>query len=103
MTAECSTPEVAAMFHTMCPCRVPVDSPQRFRIELLFSPGAAFNPYEVVPLHKDHTLPVQPRACLHKGETGLHGVCTGSTSHCIVSIGELFHALKDRSLDTAVL
>jgi len=53
-------------------CRVPVDSPQRFRIELLFSPGASFNPYEVVPLHKDHTLPVQPRACLHKGGTALH-------------------------------
>ena len=48
--------------------RVPVDSPQRFRIEMLFSPGANFNPYEVVPLHKDHTLPVQPRVCLHKGE-----------------------------------
>ncbi|KAL0037051.1 hypothetical protein WJX77_010637 [Trebouxia sp. C0004] len=48
--------------------RVPVDSPQRFRVELLFSPGASFNPYEVVPLHKDHTLPVQPRACLHKGK-----------------------------------
>jgi len=51
---------------------VPVDSPQRFRIELLFSPGASFNPYEVVPLHKNHTLPVQPRACLHKGRTALH-------------------------------
>lgn len=49
-------------------CRVPVDSPQRFRLELLFSPGANFSPYEVVPLNKDHTLPVQPRACLHKGE-----------------------------------
>ncbi len=53
-------------------CRVPVDSPQRFRVELLFSPGASFNPYEVVPLHKDHTLPVQPRACLHKGGIALH-------------------------------
>lgn len=49
-------------------CSVPVDSPQRFRIELLFSPGANFSPYEVVPLNKDHTLPVQPRACLHKGK-----------------------------------
>lgn len=52
-------------------CRVPVDSPQRFRVELLFSPGANFSPYEVVPLHKDHTLPVQPRACLHKGQLTL--------------------------------
>lgn len=48
--------------------RVPVDSPERFRLELVFSPGANFNPYEVVPLNKDHTLPVQPRACLHKGK-----------------------------------
>lgn len=64
----------ATMAHSPCRrvCRVPVDSPQRFRIELLFSPGASFNPYEVVPLHKDHTLPVQPRACLHKGGTALH-------------------------------
>lgn len=51
-----------------CVRSVPVDSPQRFRIELLFSPGANFSPYEVVPLNKDHTLPVQPRACLHKGK-----------------------------------
>ena len=45
-----------------------MDSPERFRLELVFSPGANFNPYEVVPLNKDHTLPVQPRACLHKGK-----------------------------------
>ena len=59
---------LAAAHLAGCACSVPVESPQRFRIELLFSPGANFSPYEVVPLNKDHTLPVQPRACLHKGK-----------------------------------
>ena len=48
-------------------CRVPVDSPERFRMEVLFSPGAAYSPYAVVPLHQDHTLPVTQRVCLHQG------------------------------------
>eukprot|EP00891_Asterochloris_glomerata_P003679 jgi/Astpho2/3679/gw1.00060.3.1_t len=47
--------------------RVPVDSPERFRMEVLFSPGAAYSPYAVVPLHQDHTLPVTQRVCLHQG------------------------------------
>lgn len=46
--------------------RVPVDSPERFRMEVLFSPGAAYSPYAVVPLHQDHTLPVTQRVCLHQ-------------------------------------
>ncbi len=49
-------------------CRVPVDSPERFRVEILFSPGASHNPFEVVPLKQDHTLPVLPRMPLHAGE-----------------------------------
>ena len=48
--------------------RVPVDSPERFRVEVLFSPGASHNPFEVVPLKQDHTLPVLPRMPLHAGE-----------------------------------
>ncbi|KAK9823756.1 hypothetical protein WJX72_005206 [[Myrmecia] bisecta] len=48
--------------------KVPVDSPERFRVELLFSPGASHNPYEVIPIKKDHTLPIAPRVPLHKGE-----------------------------------
>ena len=67
------------VLHVDHACRVPVDSPQRFRVELLFSPGASFNPYEVVPLNKDHTLPVQPRACLHKGGTALHKLVGNAT------------------------
>ena len=46
---------------------MPVDSPERFRMEVLFSPGAAYSPYAVVPLHQDHTLPVTQRVCLHQG------------------------------------
>ena len=52
-------------------CRVPVDSPQRFRLELMFSPGASYNPYETVPLHHNHTLPVAHRVCLHDGKLTL--------------------------------
>ena len=47
--------------------RVPVEDPARFRVEVLFSPGAAHNPFEVVPLKQDHTLPVAPRMALHRG------------------------------------
>jgi len=47
--------------------RVPVEDPARFRVEVLFSPGAAHNPMEVVPLKQDHTLPVSPRMALHRG------------------------------------
>ncbi|CAK0787238.1 hypothetical protein CVIRNUC_010454 [Coccomyxa viridis] len=47
--------------------KVPVDSPERFRVEVLFSPGASHNPFEVVPLKQDHTLPVLPRMPLHAG------------------------------------
>jgi hypothetical protein len=49
-----------------CLPRFPVDSPERFRVEVLFSPGAAHNPFEVVPIKQDHTLPVAPRQPLHR-------------------------------------
>lgn len=48
-------------------CRVPVDSPQRFRVEILFSPGTSHNPCRVLPIKRDHTLPVLPRKPLHQG------------------------------------
>ena len=51
----------------MVMCRVPVDSPDRFRMELLFSPGASHDPYSVVPLKQDHTLPISSRSHLHEG------------------------------------
>ncbi|KAK9821974.1 hypothetical protein WJX81_008214 [Elliptochloris bilobata] len=47
--------------------RVPVEDPARFRVEVLFSPGASHNLFEVVPLKQDHTLPVAPRMALHRG------------------------------------
>eukprot|EP00850_Spirogloea_muscicola_P022875 SM000316S12290 [mRNA] locus=s316:84377:92935:+ [translate_table: standard] len=39
---------------------VDLSDPRRFRIELMYSPGAAFSPLEFSPKDNDHTLPVQP-------------------------------------------
>ncbi|KAI8468422.1 MAG: histidine phosphatase superfamily-domain-containing protein [Monoraphidium minutum] len=47
--------------------QVPLDSPDRFVVEVLFSNGANHDPTRVVPLANDHTLPVVPRAPLHTG------------------------------------
>ncbi len=47
------------------PTSVSVDHPDRFRVELWFSPGASHNPFELVPLANDHTLPMRPRTPLH--------------------------------------
>lgn len=42
---------------------------ERFRVEVLFSPGANYNPFEVLPPHhSSHVLPTIPRTALHKGE-----------------------------------
>mmetsp|Transcript_1803 Transcript_1803/g.4010 ORF Transcript_1803/g.4010 Transcript_1803/m.4010 type:complete len:272 (-) Transcript_1803:515-1330(-) len=46
---------------------VPVDSRERFRVEVSLSPGAAYNPLVVVPPKGDHTLPVVPRVHLNLG------------------------------------
>ena len=57
------TPELDYMTHIvlrMYECkRAPVSSPDRFRLEVLFSPGAAYDPLTTAP--RDHTLPVCPR------------------------------------------
>ncbi|KXZ56516.1 hypothetical protein GPECTOR_1g463 [Gonium pectorale] len=48
---------------------VPVDSPERFRVEVLFSPGANYNPFNFnMPLHNNHVLPTIPRTSLHKND-----------------------------------
>eukprot|EP00898_Chlorokybus_atmophyticus_P007786 jgi/Chlat1/8008/Chrsp7S00634 len=39
--------------------------PQRFQVEVLFSPGSAYNPLEVIPRRNDHVLPIVPRQRLH--------------------------------------
>ena len=46
--------------------RVPVTSPERFRVELSFSPGSAHNPVQVVPARNNHALPVVPRVALNQ-------------------------------------
>ena len=45
-----------------------LDDPGRFRVEILFSPGAAHDPYAIVPLRRNHVIPVVQRAALHDGD-----------------------------------
>lgn len=58
-----NTPELDYMTHVVVRmyerARVPVSSPDRFRVEVLFSPGASVDPVSCPPV--DHTLPVCPR------------------------------------------
>eukprot|EP00803_Ostreobium_quekettii_P004618 evm.model.scf_439.9 EVM.evm.TU.scf_439.9 scf_439:61654-74618(+) len=65
-----NTPELDYLSHIVFRMyenqQVPFNDPKRFRVEILFSPGAAYNPFEVMPLRRDHTLPVQPRVELHQ-------------------------------------
>lgn len=44
-------------------CRLPLNDPRRFRVQILFSPGAAYNPVELSP--PNHTLPIAPRKPVH--------------------------------------
>ena len=46
---------------------VPVDAPERFRVEVSMSPGAAFNPILTLPENHDHTLGTVPRVQLNLG------------------------------------
>ena len=51
----------------VCPSlQVPVTAAERFRVEITFSPGAAYNPVEVVPARNNHVLPVVPRVDLNQ-------------------------------------
>ena len=45
---------------------MPVDDPERFRLEIMFSSGAQHNPYHHRPL-MSHTMSISPREMLHKG------------------------------------
>ncbi len=51
-----------------------MDSPERFRIEILFSPGANYDPFEV-DLQEDHTLPPVPREHMENDVSGLLKLC----------------------------
>ncbi|GAX74145.1 hypothetical protein CEUSTIGMA_g1594.t1 [Chlamydomonas eustigma] len=46
---------------------VPVQDPKRFHVEISFSPGAAYNPVEVVSARNDHALPIVKRSVLNQG------------------------------------
>lgn len=56
--------------------RVPVESPQRFLVEVQFSPGANYEPFTTAPLHP-HVLPVVQRFPLHEGAPSQHPAGTG--------------------------
>lgn len=47
---------------------VPVDAPDRFRVEILFSPGANHNPFEASTIMKNHALPPVARVPVHGQE-----------------------------------
>ena len=68
------TPELDYMTHVVLRMfenkTLPLRDPGRFRVEILFSPGAAHNPHEIVPLRKDHVIPIVPRTAIHKGDEG---------------------------------
>lgn len=46
---------------------MPLDSPERFRVEILFSPGANYNPFEM-SVEEDHVLPPVPRVHMEDSE-----------------------------------
>jgi hypothetical protein len=47
---------------------VPFDDPERFRIEILFSPGASHDPFEMARIEDDHVLPPVPRVHMEDSE-----------------------------------
>eukprot|EP00775_Hariotina_reticulata_P002529 gene2529-2831_t len=47
---------------------VTADHPERFRLEILFTPGTAHDPTKVVPVKGNHTLGPKPRMELHRGD-----------------------------------
>jgi hypothetical protein len=60
--------------------KLPLNDPGRFRVEILFSPGAAHDPYGVVPLRRDHVIPIVPRMAIQDGTIGTTTIAGGNTS-----------------------
>lgn len=69
-----STQELDYMTHVVLRMfenkNLPLRDPGRFRVEILFSPGAAHSPYEVIPIRKDHVIPIVPRMGIHTAMNG---------------------------------
>ena len=68
---------------------VPVDAPDRFRVEVSLSPGSAFDPISTVPPEGDHTLGTVPRVQLNLGTTDTlasvsHVECGGRKISCSI-------------------
>ncbi|EFN57696.1 hypothetical protein CHLNCDRAFT_57228 [Chlorella variabilis] len=72
---------------------LPLDDPKRFRVEVLFSPGAAYDPTEVIPPKKDHVLPVAPRVPLHPD--GANGVPLARMESMVKSFAKPFKRQGD--------
>ncbi len=53
---------------------VPVSAPERFRVEISFSPGAAYDPTELIPRLNNHVLPVVPRVEVNQVRSGTRDV-----------------------------
>lgn len=49
--------------------KLALDDPRRFRVEVLFSPGAAHDPFAKREAG-DHVLPLAPRVPIHNGDDG---------------------------------
>lgn len=84
--------------------QLPLDDPNRFRVEVLFSPGAAYDPTEVIPPKKDHVLPVAPRKPLHPDD--LNGVALARMEEMLKPYSKPFkrkddpYALRSNVLST---
>ena len=67
-----ATPELDYLSHVVLRLYenkgAPADAPGRFKVEVLFSCGAAHDPTRVAPPAGGHALPVLPRAPLHPGD-----------------------------------
>ncbi|KAI3438574.1 hypothetical protein D9Q98_001000 [Chlorella vulgaris] len=72
---------------------LPLDDPNRFRLETLFSPGAAYDPTEVIPAKKDHVLPVAPRVPLHP--EGANGVALARAEELLKPLSKPFKRQGD--------
>lgn len=46
---------------------LPFESPHRFRVEVLFTPGANYSPFDV-DVSEDHVVPIIPRTMIHEEE-----------------------------------
>jgi len=74
--------------------KLPLNDPGRFRVEIMFSPGAAHDPYTIVPLRRDHVIPIVPRMAIQDGNGGSAAVNTVQNQGAGVPLARLEAACK---------